>query len=92
LRAEEFEKGLGVNERLAARNAHHRGAALVDGMPTLFRGQALVQHMIGVLNLPAAGTREVAPKQRFQHQGKRIAFLSRQMLADDVGAHAGDLQ
>src|SRR5262249_6611019 len=48
-----------MNERLATRNTDDRRTALLSCSPTLLRRQPLVQHMVGVLNLAAAGTRQI---------------------------------
>src|SRR5437868_5850536 len=44
-----------VEQWLAAGDRDHRSAAFVDGFEALGRGQALVQDLIGVVDLAAAG-------------------------------------
>src|SRR5262249_32721698 len=48
----------------------------------------LVQYRIGIIDLAATSTSEVAAKQRLQHQHKRVALDSAQMLAEHVGSDA----
>ena len=54
--------------------------------------QPLIQDLVRIIDLAAAGAREVAAEQRLEHQHERIAFAPGQLLADDVGADARLLQ
>ena len=73
-----------VQQRLAAGDGDHGGAALVHGLQGVGHGQALVQDLGRVVDLAAAGAGQVAAEQRLQHQHERVALAPRQMLLDDV--------
>ena len=73
-----------VHERLAAGDRDHRRAALFDRRDALFHAQPLAQDLVGVLNLAAAGAREVALKQRLELEDERILLLAFELLAGDV--------
>ena len=53
---------LRMQQRLAARNRHHRRAALVHRLEALFRRELLLQNVRRILNLPASRARQVAAK------------------------------
>ena len=57
-----------VDERLPAGDAHDWRAAFFGRRPALLWRQALVEDVIGVLNLSAARTGQVATEQRLEHQ------------------------
>jgi hypothetical protein len=76
---------LGVDQRFAARDADHGGAAFLDGVEALLRGEALVEDVIRVLDLAAAGAGEVAAEERFEHQNERVTLAALQLLRNDVG-------
>jgi hypothetical protein len=48
-----------VQQRLAAGDRHHRGAAFVDGLQRVGDRNALVQDIVGVVDLAAAGAGEL---------------------------------
>jgi hypothetical protein len=52
---------------------------------------ALIQNLIGVIDLAAARAREIAAKERLEHQHERIAFVSPEVLSDDVGTYRQSL-
>ena len=79
-----------VEQGLAAGDGNGGRAAFVDRVHALLIGQALVQDLVGIIDLAAAGAGQVAAEQRLQHQHQRI-FLARQMLLDDIGADLGGL-
>ena len=80
-----------VDQRLAAGDRHDRRAAFLGGVERVLDRDALVQDLVRIVDLAAAGACEIAAEQRLQHQHERIAFAARQMLADDVAADLGDL-
>ena len=76
-----------VDQRFAAADAHDRRAALGHGGQALLDRQPAV-HRVGVFaDPPAAGARQVAGVQRFEHQDQRKLLLARQLLAKQVGCH-----
>ena len=77
---------LGIHQRLAARDAHHRGTALLDGLDALLHGEVLLEHLGGVLDLAAARAGEVAPEERLEHEDERIPLSSSELLLDHVGS------
>ena len=77
-----------VQQRLAAGDRNGGRAALVDRGHASLVAQPLVQDLVGIVDLAAAGAGQVAAEQGLQHQHQRIAFAAREMLADDVGADA----
>ena len=52
----------GMDHRLSAGNADDRGSAFFGRRPTLLRSKSLIQHMVRVLNLSAAGTGQITPE------------------------------
>ena len=82
---------VGVHQRLAARNAHDGRAALLHGLETLIDGQVLFEDLRGVLDLAAAGAREVAPEERLEHENERISLATPELLLDDVARDRGHL-
>ena len=64
---------------------HHRRATFIHRAETFFGGKLLLQDVRGILNLAAAGARQIAAQQWLQHQHERIVLASLQPLADDVG-------
>jgi hypothetical protein len=77
-----------VDQRLATGDCHDRSAALVDSVETLLRGQALVEDRLGIVDLAAAGTGEVALEQRLEHQHQRVTLVALELLLHHVGANA----
>ncbi|MEI9999581.1 MAG: hypothetical protein WDO13_10655 [Verrucomicrobiota bacterium] len=61
---------LGMDERLTAGDADHRRAAFLDGVEALLRAQALLEDVLRVLDLAAAGAGEVALKEGLEHEGR----------------------
>ena len=78
---------LGMQQRLAAGDAHHRRAALVHGAQALLDRELLLQHVRRVLDLAAAGAGEVAAVERLEHQHERVARVAAQLLAQHVAGH-----
>src|SRR5262249_41961737 len=77
-----------VNQRLAARNRHHGGAAFVDGRKALLDRHAPVEDFCRLVDLAAAGAGEIAAEQRLEHQDERIALAPEQLLLEQIGAEA----
>jgi hypothetical protein len=63
-----------MDERLAPRNGDHRRAALVGGVEAFLDRQPAIENGIGIVDLAASDARQIAPKQRFEHEHERIAF------------------
>ena len=53
---------------------------------------ALVQDLVGIIDLAAAGASQIAAEQRLEHQHQRITLAAGQMLADDVATDMKFLQ
>ena len=79
---------LAVQQRLAAGDRHHRGAALVDRLEALRDDEALVQDLVGIIDLAAAGAGQIAAEQRLEHEHERIALDAGEVLLRDIGADA----
>src|SRR5947209_8194884 len=75
-----------VDQRLAARDRHHRRSAFIGGVPALLRAHAAVEDRIGIVDLAAADAGQVAAEQGLQHQHQRIALAAHQLLLDQVAA------
>src|SRR3954447_349963 len=74
-----------VDQGLAAGNGDHGGTALVSRVPALLCRHAAVQDGVWIIDLAAAGTRQVAAEQRLQHQHQRIAFAAEKLLLHQIG-------
>ena len=61
-----------VEQRLAAGDGDGRRAAFVDRLHALLVRQALVQDLVRIIDLAAAGAGQVAAEQGLQHQHQRI--------------------
>ena len=57
-----------------------RGAAFVDRLEAVLDRNALIQDLVGIIDLAAAGAGEIAAEQRLQHQHERIALAACKML------------
>ncbi len=75
-----------VQQGLAAGDGDDRGAAFVDGVECVLDRQALVQDLVRVVDLAAAGAGQVAAEQRLEHQHQRVSLTAGQMLPDHIGA------
>jgi hypothetical protein len=73
-----------VDERLAARDADHGRAAFLDGVEALLRGQALIENVVGILDLAATGAGKIAAEERFEHQHEGVTLAPPELLGDDV--------
>ena len=76
-----------VHQRFAAGNGHRRHAALIHRAEALFRRQFALENVTGILDLSAAGARQVAAIERLQHEHQRVALAPFQLLLEHV---AGD--
>jgi hypothetical protein len=70
----------GVDERFAAGDADHGGAAFLDRSEALLRAEALVEDVIRVLDLAAAGAGEVATEEGLEHEDERVTLAALQLL------------
>ena len=75
-----------VDQRLAARDRHHRRAAFVDRVEAILDRKTLIEDRIRVVDLAAADASEIAAKQRLQHQDQRIALVTQELLLEQVSA------
>ncbi len=73
-----------VDERLAARDGHHRRAAFIDRLQRVLDAHPLLQDLLRIVDLAAAGAGQIALEQRLQHQHQRIALVTAQLAAGDV--------
>ena len=80
-----------VDQRLAARDRHHRRAAFVDRVEAFLHRQPLVEDRVRIIDLAAADAGEIAAEQRLEHQHQRIALAPRQALLHDVGTDSRHL-
>ena len=76
-----------MQERLAAGNRDHRGAAFVDRLKALLGREVRPQHFGWVLNLAAAAAGEIAAKERLEHEHERIPVIAPQPLHGHVPQH-----
>src|SRR5215204_1955475 len=81
-----------VDQRFAARNSHHRRAALVHRIQALLDRHAPVQDGVGIVDLSAADAGQIAAEQRLQHQHERVALAAHQLLPEQIGAETYFLQ
>jgi len=73
-----------VHQRFSARDGDGGHAALFHGAEALFGRQLTLQNMTGILDLPAAGARQVAAIERLQHEHQRVALAALQLLLEDI--------
>jgi hypothetical protein len=69
-----------MQQRLSARNSDGRSATFFDCLEAFLRRKLHFQYMAGILNFAAAGAREVAAEQWFQHQDERVLLASLEFL------------
>ena len=74
----------GCSQWLAAGDGDHRRAALVHRAQALLHRELLPEHVAGILDLAAAGARQVAAEERLQHQHQRVALAALDLLLQDV--------
>src|ERR1022692_2371609 len=73
-----------VHERFPARNGHRGHAALFHRAEALFGRQLALEDMTGILDLSAAGARQVAAIEGLQHEHQRVALAPLELLLQDV--------
>src|SRR5882757_6195581 len=83
---------LRVHQWLAARDGNHRRSAFLHGTEALFRRQLLLEDVGGILNLAAAGTRQVAAEERLQHQNQRVTLAAAHPLLQHIGGYGPHLR
>src|SRR5258706_213122 len=74
-----------VDERFAAWDRHHRGAALIDRSEALLDREPPIEDRLRVVDLAATGAGEIASEERLEHQHQRVAFAAKQLLLEQVG-------
>ena len=75
-----------VDQRLAAGDRDHRRAALIHRAQRVRDAHPLLQDLLRIIDLAAAGAGQIALEQRLQHQHQRITLLAAQFAAGDVAA------
>jgi hypothetical protein len=75
-----------VDQRLTTRNCHHRGTALINRVEAFLDGETTIENRLRVVDLAATEARQVAAKQRLEHEDQRIALTPQQFLLEDVRA------
>jgi hypothetical protein len=77
-----------VQQGLAARDRDHRRAALLDRVDAVRDREPLVQDLVRIVDLAAAGAGEVAAEQGLEHEHQRIARAPPEALLEDISADA----
>ena len=77
---------LGVHERLAARDRHHRRAALLDRRERLLDRHPLLEDVLRVLDLPAERAGEIALEERLQLDQQRELLVTLDLLLGEITA------
>src|SRR5690606_7008245 len=75
-----------VEQRLAARDGDHRRPALLHGVDAFLHREPLVEDVVGVIDLAAAGAGEIAAEQRLEHEHQREPLVALDALLDEIGA------
>jgi hypothetical protein len=78
---------LRVDQGFATGNGDHGGATLIGGGPALFRGEALAENVVGILDFAATGAGKVATEERLEHEDERIVFVPTEFLSENVGGN-----
>src|ERR1700733_1169109 len=68
-----------MNQWLAAWNGYDGRATFVHRAQCVFQTHALLENLLGVIDLPAPGAGEIALKQRLEHQNQRVALDAAQL-------------
>ena len=82
----------GMHQRFAAGDGDCGYAALFDGAEALFGRKFAFENMTGILDLPAAGAREIAAVERLQHEHQRVAFAALQLLLEHIAGNGPHLR
>ena len=80
-----------VQKRLAAGDHHHRRATFVHRAQRVLDRKPLVEDMIGVIDLAAAGAGQIAAEQRLHHEHERITSHAQEVLLDEIRADFCDI-
>ena len=80
-----------MDERLAACDRNHRRARSEHPLDRVVDAHALLQDLLGKLDLPAARALEIALEERFELDDQRELVAARDALLHEVGAHACEL-
>src|SRR5262249_30460377 len=85
-RHDAFDDGANVlmDQRFAAWDCHHWGAALVHCSEALLDREPPIEDRVRVIDLAATGAGEIAPEQRLEHKHQRIALATKQPLLEQV--------
>jgi hypothetical protein len=75
-----------VDQRLAARDCDHGRAAFVHRIEAFRNRKPFVEDGVGIVDLAAAGARQVAAEQRFEHEHERVALAPGETLPQHVSA------
>src|SRR5438445_822822 len=75
----------------AAGGRRHGRAAFVDGGEALLDRQVFPQDLRRVLDLAAAGTREITAEEGLEHQHEGVPFTTGELLPKDIGRHSPHL-
>src|ERR1700730_9859406 len=81
-----------MEQRFAAWDRDHWRAALFDRLEAVFRRKLRLQDVRGILDLSAAGARQVAAEQRLQHQHERILLPAHQLLLQNISCNRPGLR
>ena len=76
-----------MNQRFAARNGYDGRAALVNRAQRVVQAHALLENLLGVIDLAAAGAGEIALKQWLEHQNQRVALDAAQLATREITRH-----
>ena len=74
-----------VDQWLAARNGNHRRAAFFGGVEALLYRHPAVENGLGIIDLAAAGARQIAAEQGLQHENERIVLAAHKLLLEKIG-------
>src|SRR6266446_6772538 len=74
-----------VDERFAARDRHHGGAALIYRSQALFNREPPIEDRLRVVDLAATSAGEIASEERLEHKHQRVAFAAKQLLLEQIG-------
>src|SRR6185312_4310248 len=77
----------GMKQRLAAGNGDHRCSRFFDSLEALLGRQLLLENVGRVLNLAAAGTRQIAAEERLQHCDEGITLVPLHLLAQHISGN-----
>ena len=76
------------HHQLGAAREQFRGAAFIDRVQAFLGAEPPIEDIVFIVDLTAAGTRQIAAEQRFQHQNEGVFFPAGEALAQDICADA----